>query len=150
MSKSEPALYLVSIACAAEIKAHGDSDYLFTLPHQSRTQLSVARALRGALLPRHSTRQSAAYVCHHETTRRRRKRRTRTRKRRMVMMKLMLWMNERKKVRKMEIGMENTMAMMVREIEQEIEENFFEVVRHERKVIYQFYDIIGEKKEVVR
>ena len=59
-------------------------------------------------------------------------------------------MNEKKRVRKMETKMENTMAMMVREIEQEIEENSFLVVRHKRKAIFQFYDIIEEKKEEVR
>jgi hypothetical protein len=35
-----------------------------------------------------------------------------------------------------------------KEIEQGIEENSFVVVRHERKVISLFDDIIGEKKEV--
>jgi hypothetical protein len=59
-------------------------------------------------------------------------------------------MNEKKRVRMMEIEMENRLVMMVKEIEQEIEENSFAVVRHERKVVFQFYDLIGEKKEEMR
>lgn len=62
----------------------------------------------------------------------------------------MLAMNEKRRVKKMEIEMENAIVMMVKEIQQGIEENSFVVVRYERKVIYQFYDIIEEKKEEVR
>ena len=62
----------------------------------------------------------------------------------------MLVVNEKKRVRKMEIEMENTMVMKVKKIEREIEKNFFVVVRLERKVLYLFYDTIEEKKEEVR